>query len=793
VPFQASARTLESLEWEELVSRLRAHLRTPAGATRCAQAAALFEASREDARARLSETTEARRLIDSGHPAPLGGGHDIGPSLSRLSRGGTLTAHELIEIGETLHLLRDVRSFARARAEVAQRLAAIGGEIADHRELEEEIAITLDAEGEVRDAASPALGAARRLSRELKVELEQRYTAFLRDPDVTAFLSDTYFTVRGDRFVLPVRADARGRVPGIVHDASASGTTLFVEPDSVVPMNNRLRQTELEIRRETERILRELCGRAAREVPAIEGSLDALGRFDLAFARGGLSREQDAVEPEVGPPGEYRLPQLRHPLLPPERVVPNDLRLGDATSVLVLSGPNAGGKTVAMKSLGVAALCARAGLHVAAGRGARLDLPDEVLADVGDEQSLRDSLSTFSAHLVTLARAVEHAGPGTLVLLDEVGVGTDPSEGAALAQAVLEALADAGSRVVVTTHFNLLKEMAAVDPRFANASMEFDADTLAPTYRLRPDVPGASSAVALASRVGLRADVLARTRELLSREDRRLDRMLSELSSTRAALERERAEALRLRGEAASEREAYRQKIEQLNARRDALLVSMRADLDRAFRDAHAEVAAVIRGLQRGGTARDAAHARERLLALAERARAGAAERAPELGPSPPAHGLDPSRLQPGTPVCVPSGDRGVVESTPDSKGRVEVGVRGVRVVLPVEQLRPAPPQAARARRPRSEAVPPPAEAGGGSRRCDVRGLRVDDALGAVDDALDRATCAGEERVVVVHGLGTGALRDAVRRALALSPYVERAAPAAPEDGGDGVTIVSLR
>jgi len=713
-----------------------------------------------------------------------------------------LSVQELQDVATTLSTFHAVRSFFSQRSEETPRLALLAESILELRELESDIISSFDAEGELRDAASPVLAEARASVRQLSSEVQRRIASFLQDPEIAPSLSDEFVTLRNERYVLPVRVDARGRVRGIVHDVSSSGGTLFIEPEAVVEMGNRLKRATLEVQHETLRILRELSGRAAAALPEIEANLAALEHLDLAFARGALSRETQSTEPEVRSEGVFRLPQIRHPLLPPERVVANDVRLDGSTHVLVLSGPNAGGKTVLMKAVALAALCVRAGLHVATAPGARVDLVDGLLADIGDEQDLLESLSTFSAHVANLARILAEASPRTLVVLDEVGQGTDPSEGAALAQAILERLADAGARVVATTHFNLLKEMAGVDERFLNASFEFDPETLAPTYRMRVGVAGVSSAMAVAARMGVDPSVLERANTLLDREDRRLDRLLTELSASRVALETEQREARRLSVESEATRAEYRGKLEQLQARRDTLYRGMRQDLDRAFKDAHAQVAAVIRDLQHAGSARDAAHARERLQALAEHAQ----QAATSAGVTPPdAETLDPldwRHARPGDEVRVRGGGRGVLVALPDRHGRAVVQVGSARLQLPAAQLGSlaaasgASPLTARVREKRDQLPAPPAREDAVLHaigfRLDLRGLRVEEAVSRLDEALDHAAARGESALVVIHGLGTGALRDTIRRHLAASPYVQRFAAAAQEDGGDGVTLVRL-
>jgi DNA mismatch repair protein MutS2 len=807
--FRVSDQILARLEWPELIERLAAHTHTPRARARCSAgkdgeaAQALFAQSLETVLTLQRETSEARLLLEQAQTPPLGGLSDLEPTLRRLGKGGVLGARELLELRATLSALHATGRFLSRRAAEAPRLAEHAAAIPDLRGLEDEIELCIDAEGEVRDSASPALEGSRREARGLAADLQRRLAGYLRDPEMLASLSDSFVTMRNGRYVLPVRSDARTRVRGIVHDASGSGTTLFIEPEGVIELNNRMKQAELAVERETLRILRTLSDQAADALLPLETGLVALEAIDLAFARGRLSQEMDAVEPLVRHQGVFVLPQLRHPLLPPERVVPNDLRLGESHTVLVLSGPNAGGKTVALKCLALAALCVRAGLHVPAAQGCRVDLVDALLADIGDAQNLQESLSTFSAHAANLARIVEAATPNCLVVLDEIGAGTDPSEGASLAQAILEALAEAGARVVVTTHFNLLKEMAAADPRFANACVEFDPETLAPTYRLRWGVAGVSSATTVAARMGLRSDVLERANALLERDDRRLDRMLSELASNRAALEQERSEALRLRAESEAARAEYQAKLAKLEARREELFRRMRADLDQTLRGAHAEVAAVIRDLQRGGGAREAAHARDRLKALETRAdEAAAAAEAASPKPEPSAPAVDWRLARPGDVVQVRGGGNALLLALPDRRGRVSVQVGGARLLVPMDRLAAAD---------RAEAPPPPAGARKGQARvalereaadedladapaegCDLRGLRVEDALDRLVLSLDRAAVAGQRRLVVWHGLGSGALRDAVRGHLAHSPYVVSFARGDPTQGGDGITIVQL-
>ncbi len=798
--FSVSKSTLESLEWDRLVEELRTRCHSPLGRgllTR-ASGSVLFEVDDDAVRIRMRETSEARALLDRDILLPLGGCIDLEPILARAERGFCLDGPELVDVGSTLSAMHAVRRVLDRNAEMAPALASLARRIEVQAELEKAIERSLDADGEVLDAASPTLAHARREVRRLSADLQRRIERTLQHTEVQPHLSDRFYTVRNGRFVLPVRAEARGRVRGIVHDASRSGTTIYVEPDGMIESNNLHRQAELTVERETRRVLRDLSSAVASAAGSIRESLGWLARLDLAFARGRHSRESDAVEPTIGREGIFELPGLRHPLLPSDVCVANDLRVGADFSVLLLSGPNAGGKTVALKSVALAALMVRAGMHVLAEPGARVDLVDRVLADIGDHQDIRESLSTFSAAMASLAGMLREASPHTLVCLDEIGVGTDPSEGAAIAQATLETLAEAGARVVTTTHYNLLKEMAGIDPRFENASVEFDPLTLAPTYRVRIGTPGASSAATVAARMGMPRNVLDRAAVLLDRGDRRLDRMLAELAASRATLEAERRAAEAMRAESEEIREDYRQRLARLQERRDRLFAEMRRELDDSFREAHSEVARIIAELQRKPSSKRAARAREDLEALRAETARRQAEGGLEPEPAEPESTLRPvdwPRARIGDFVRAPGGGIGTLLSLPDKKGRVRVQIAGAKLTIPQDRLTAkigtgdgpgegSHPVSFETGRP----LPAIPDRVGGTAEIDLRGLRVDEALDRLDLALDLAAAEGRDEIRIIHGIGTGALRSAVREHLPRSPHVIDWVETPRDEGGAGAT-----
>ena len=798
MPFRVEDSTLESLDWARLIDDLRACCRTPLGHRRLEEAfdRRVFEPDEAGVRTRLRETTEARWLLDRETHVPLGGCADLETSLAHAERGGVLEPSQLIDVRTTLEAMHATVRFFEHQRDNAPTLGALSSEIAEAVELEAEIQRCLDANGEVSDAASPALAKARRDAHRLAGTLQSRIQRALHNSDIKPHLSDQFYTVRAGRFVLPVKADAKGHVRGIVHDASRSGTTLFIEPDGMVELNNQHRQAELTVEREILRVLRELSIAVGRDAARMRSNLEWIGILDLAIARGALSRKIDGIEPEVGREGIFELGGIRHPLIPAEECVANDLRVGRDFSVLLLSGPNAGGKTVALKCVALAALMVRAGMHIPANPGARVDLVDRVLADIGDHQDIQESLSTFSAAMANLAEILRSAGPNTLVCLDEIGVGTDPSEGAAIAQSTLETLADAGARVVTTTHYNLLKEMAEVDARFANASVEIDPTTFAPTYRVRIGSPGASSATTVAARMGLPQVVLDRAAGLLDREDRRLDRMLSELAASRALLESEKLAAEALRAESEQARDEYRTKLARLQERRDKLFGELRRELDDSFRDAHSEVARIIAELQRQPSSRRAASARDNLDRLKQVTSTSQTKILPKKKSSDGedrAMSIDWPRARVGDPVRAPGGGAATLLSLPDRKGRVVIQVAGAKVTINRDQLRAGLALGDWTRPRQHDVTPVPPARLGGIAESDLRGMRVDEALSRLDEALDQAAIEGRDEIRVIHGIGTGALRSAVREHLPHSVHIVEWVEATRDEGGAGATRGILR
>jgi DNA mismatch repair protein MutS2 len=793
--------TLRALEWPALLARIAAHTASLAGAERLR--ATEPSPALETARALAARTRDAVALDALGEALPLRDFPDVRESLVRAQKGGTLSGHELIGIARLLAVSHAVRLFADERRE---RFPALFDAVASEARLdalERSLVAALEPDGTVSDAASPALREARVRVRDAREALKERLEGCLKThADV---LQGRYYTERDGRYVLPVRSDAHLRVEGIVLGSSASGGTLFVEPREATEHGNRLKLRLADVEREEERVLAELTRAVAEQREALERAFDAAVEADrlAALALWARTAKAEVVEPDAG--DAIDLQEVRHPLLVSTgiAVVPNDVRVGGGRA-LVISGPNAGGKTVALKCLGLAVWMARSGIPIPCATGSRVGWFSEVLADVGDEQSLERSLSTFSAHVTRLAEIVRRSAPGTLVLLDEVASGTDPEEGAALAAAVLEAITARGAAAAVTTHYERLKELAALPGPLENASVAFDFERMEPTFRLTLGVPGPSSALAVAARFGLEPRVLERAHALLPDRAREREEAVKRLEAERSALERERAE---LRGElalAAAARADIERERERAVTEANAELGREARELTSVVRAARTEVREAQKRLRSAGLEPAALRDAERAVSRAathvalggtlERHERASAEQRRGKAETP----LAPPLLAVGATVRVKkTGTLATVEAAPE-RGSIRLRAGAVRLTLSLDEVEPAKgsprgnaPKAMPRARARSTTLPAPVRTP--TNTLDLRGTRVDEALGRLDAFLDVMLGEGEPLGFVLHGHGTGAIKAAVREHLAASSYIEQSRAAEPDEGGDAFTVFWLR
>lgn len=818
---QALAKTGRDLEWDRMVAAVAARCRGPLAAELGAASSLPLASSLDEARAWMAETEEALRLRRDGEPLPLDGIKAVRTALARATRKGVLTGFELWEVRSTLGAARVLRKFLAQRKVKAPRLVQRCALDPSLDALEEEIAACIEPGGTVADHASPELRRLRSEVANLRARIVARLEQLLLEHE--SVVQDRFLTQREGRYVIPIRTDAHEKVPGIVHGTSSSGATAFVEPRAVVEQQNRLTLATAEMQREEQRILAQLSDLVAERAAELGAALDALDLADLRDASARLAEDLRAWPPELVEDARIEASTARHPLLVLDgvKVVANDLSLG-AGRALVLSGPNAGGKTVALKLLGVFALMARSGLPVPAQEGAKVGFFDEILSDVGDEQSMQKNLSTFSAHVQSLVRILDLAGPRTLVLLDEVATGTDPAEGAALACAVVDSLCRRGAAVAVTTHYEPMKAMALTDDRFRNASVGFDVERMAPTFFVRMDVPGASSALAVAARFGLDPLVIERARTLLPEQVRTFDALVRKLESEHEATRRVRELAERERKAVEELRERTEQELRKLKER-DKSKVSQEAErLLALIRETRDEVKAARQAMRKGPS--DAA-----LVEAAKAAveRAGLVTQSGELGEAlrpaaPEAPGAPPEAdaLAVGMRVRVPrlKTEAEIVEGP--AKGRIRVAAGALKLWVDVTEVRVLgrdgsrdlapvdkgePRDAPRARRERVERVDASDERASGdestvrrairteSNSVDLRGMRVDDAVALTETFLDRMYGSSERIGFIQHGVGSGALRDAVREYLRTATrYVKRFRPGSFEEGGDRLTVVEL-
>lgn len=793
-------RSIELLEFPLVRARLAE--RTSFGPSRRLAEALVPESDPVLVARGLDETDEARALIEEKPGVGISGARDIGPAIERAARGGRLDAQQFLDIWSTLDAVAALKPhLADARRPLQRELGRLLHPVPA---ISSTLARSFDPAGELLDTASPRLGGLRAAVRVAFDRLRRRLDTLVGSSELSGVLQEPIITLRNGRYVVPVKADAKGRVKGIVHDASGSGQTLFIEPLVVVELGNAWREAQVAEQEEVERILDELSALVGANAGPLRETLGALARFDLWAAKGQLAGEMDASRAGTTKRGEVELLSARHPGLS-GRVVPIDVRLGDGFTALVVTGPNTGGKTVTLRTLGLLALMHQAGLHVPAAPGSRLPVFKDVFADIGDEQSIAQSLSTFSGHMRSIIRIVDAAAPGTLVLLDELGAGTDPTEGSALAQALLDHFIKAGALVAATTHYAELKAYAHTTPGAMNASVEFDIETLSPTYRLTIGLPGGSQAFAIAERLGLPAALVADARSRLTEAQQTFEATLARIREVEGETTESKARAREAEVRAG---EALRAAAEERRRAQQARANTERVAREQAVRivdELRAELETARKALERGSLTVPAIDAvlervEDRLARLPapSNARTGAAST-----PGAAASAGAPAWRVGDTARSVTGGWTGRVAELDRGRGRATLEAGMLRISVDLADLEPSGGESAAAgagpsrpdsgdvagtnvaqlRLARSRSVP---------MSLDLRGARVDEALAALERYLEDASLAGLARVTVVHGLGTGALRDAVRLEAAGHPLVKAVRPGERSEGGDGVTVVEV-
>lgn len=789
-------RTMRTLEFAKIKELLAAHSATSLGREICEQlrpSVQFLQVQHDQA-----ETQEARRLYQGGRSIPLGGIHDLRAAVQRAVRGGMLEPHELLDVADTVASGRRLKKFMAEHREDAPILAAVANMIGQFSGLDAEIRRSINDHGEVADEASPVLGQVRRAQRVIQNRIREKMDSYVRGPG-SKYLQDPIITIRDDRYVVPVKIEHRSQVPGIVHDQSQSGSTLFVEPMAVVEMNNELKELALKERHEITRILTRLTGLVAEEGAAMAGTMRALAQIDFASAKARFAMERDCIAPELVAEPMLEIRKGRHPLLKGE-VVPVDVQIGTNFDTLVITGPNTGGKTVTLKTMGLFVLMTQSGLQIPAAYGTRMGLFDQVFVDVGDEQSIEQSLSTFSSHMTNIVRILDEIDGKALVLLDELGAGTDPTEGSALAMSILEHLLARSARTVATTHYSELKTFAYSRARVENASVEFDVETLRPTYRLLIGVPGSSNAFEISRRLGLSSVIVDRARQFLTKEQERVEDLIAGIHATRAELERERSEAARLRYEAQQLKADFEKRYAGAQQKATEALEKARAQATQVLAQARREAEAIIEELK--GALKQQRESERTQAIQSARTRLTQARQSllvDQPHQEPRRAGEVPRYLKPGDAVTILSlGQTGYVLTEPDASGHVLVQAGILKVTVSLSDLARAEEPAESARRAGAAGT---RSAGRGSAltkakelptELDMRGLMVDEALDRLDKYLDDAVMAGLPQIRIIHGKGTGALRKAVTDFLRGHRHVASFRLGVMGEGGDGVTVAKL-
>ena len=781
-----STRTLAVLELPAILEQVAGHAAFSLSRERIR---GLLPATDPDTvRRLLGEVTEARDALDINPGLTVGAVRDIRPQLESARVGSRLDAADLLRVAGTIRGAAGLRAgFANVR-EVAPLLATIAGRIDPQSDLAAAISRSIADDGEILDSASSALARVRTEGRRAQQRVQAGIERVLQAERRRDHIQEPIITERSGRFVIPIKSEHRREFPGVIHDMSATGLTVFMEPLEIVDLNNEWHRLRLGEQHEIDRVLARLTSSVAESVDVLEQNLAIVVEIDVALARARYAHSVDATVPEVAADRSFAFHRARHPLLG-AAAVPLDIQLGPdpGFNAVLITGPNTGGKTVALKTVGLLHLMAACGLHIPAGPDSRVAVYDQVFADIGDEQSIEQSLSTFSSHMGNLVEMVDRAGAGDLVLADEIGAGTDPAEGAALARAIVEILLANGCKLVATTHIAELKHFAYQHPDIENASVEFDLQTLSPTFKLRMGLAGASNAIDIAARLGLRDRVIDRARELVGGEHSTIEQLLTRLRSDAEAAEADRSQAAAELETAEATRTAAERAVERA-ADRDA----------EEWRETRRETRRLLREMQSLAKQSEKAARREDRNRLQSRVRSARdlQETLDEAGYEP-GDRADPVRdlpgVQPGDRVRI-RGLRGTGEviSVTAAGHDIEVLAGAMRMRVAPEEIESVQSGSQKPAPARSAARPLPIPSSG-YLESDLHGLRAEAAAEAIDVSVDRALIEGRKRVHLIHGRGTGALRDAVRRHLRDHPMVEGFSDAPPHEGGSGTTIAVLR
>lgn len=790
-------KALETLEYKKIIAQLKREMGSAASAKLADELTPLT--SEKIIKEELRSTTEAVDLIVRKGPLPTGGLYDIREALLLAKKGGSLTMRQLLEVQNVLGISSEVVAFMHDDA--LPELKYIGEMvdlIVEFTALEKEISRCILTEDEMADNASPKLKDIRRNIHQQNQAIKNKLSRIITSSSNKTYLQDTIVTMRDGRYVIPVKQEYRSFFPGMVHDQSKGGATLFIEPQGVVELNNKLRELEVEEQLEIARILAELSSRVAEHYREIRSNLELLTKLDFIMAKGKLSCKMHASEPKIDADGELRLISARHPLIEYKKAVPVDIRIGGDYRTLIITGPNTGGKTVSLKTAGLLVMMAQSGLHIPASHASTLPIFGEVFADIGDEQSIEQSLSTFSSHMKNIVSIIDKASYDSLVLVDELGAGTDPTEGAALAIAILERFYDSGALTMATTHYNELKKYALATSGVENAAMEFDVETLTPTYRLLIGVPGKSNAFEISKKLGLSESVIERASEHIKHGDMEFENVISSIEDDKLKAAADRLDAESMRAEIEERLKKLEEKEKAISEKRADIIAEAKREARELLRETKSAVKDVqkdLRRLQKSGAHTNLnTGALEKSRRKINEAEDLVSEKVVKQVNSEP---VSADTLKIGDRVkLLTIGQNGTILSLPDEKGNLMINIGALKVKARLQDLmlinegKDRKPQAKSSSkygsllRSKSSSV---------SASINVMGKNLEDALADVEKYLDDVYMAGLDMVSIIHGRGGGILKDGIRQMLKRKKYVDSYGAASYNDGGEGVTVVRMK
>jgi DNA mismatch repair protein MutS2 len=778
--------TFVTLEYDKILSILKQHLASDVGQEFAEKLRPVT--ARKEAEILQDQTLEAESIYTRTGRTPVSGFPDVRELVGRMHASLFLSTRELLAIAQAMRASREAKEVLQA-GEDNSLLCNLANRLSSHRSVEEEISRCIPGEDEISDNASPELSRIRRQMKIVGERVREKLNSMLKSQTTQKYLQEAVITIRNGRYVLPVKAECRSQVPGLMHDQSSSGATLFIEPSAVVELGNENKRLLIEEKNEIERILSGLTAMVAPFADEIHTSCNVMGALDVIFARAIMARDQRAVRPKLNDAGCVRIVRGRHPLIAKDSVVPIDIWLGETFRTLIITGPNTGGKTVTLKTVGLFTLMAMSGMFIPADEGTELSTFERVFADIGDEQSIEQSLSTFSSHMTNTVRILAEADSRSLVLLDELGAGTDPVEGAALAQAILESLYARSTLTVATTHYSEIKAFALMHAGMQNASMEFDVDRLCPTYRLFIGIPGKSNAFEISRRLGLSEAVIDRAQDFLQKKDVAFETVLSEAEQARRAAENDKAAIYQTRIETEKIKTELEKEKKKLEDEKTLLRQKARDDARRMVQETRQDMEKLIAQLR---AIENIDHKQlERAVQSSRDAMRETEERLYEQAVQRDAAGDAPASVHPGERVkLITLGQEATVLKAADGKGEVLVQAGIMKLSIPLRDIRPVEQKKKTQQTTAKVSIE---QDRGSALSIDLRGSMVDDACLELDRFIDNALITGVHEFFVVHGKGTGALRTGVQQYLRKHPRVKTYRIGQYGEGDAGVTVVTLK